>query len=153
MSVGLDAAELERFLAESITGTVVTINPDGTPLPTPVWYVNRGPEIYFRTMRSSQKAKNIARDPRVAVQVEAGHRYLELKAVIINGTAEEANDPELKAWYKAERGRKYDHLAPSMKAMPAATQKHYSDPFVLYRVVPAKVKSWDNAKIRVSGKA
>ena len=32
MSVGFDAAELERFLAESITGTVVTINPDGTPL-------------------------------------------------------------------------------------------------------------------------
>jgi PPOX class probable F420-dependent enzyme len=149
MSVRLDDAELERFLAESITATAVTINPDGTPLPTPVWFLNRGAEIYFRTMRSSQKAKNLARDPRIAVQVETGHRYLELRAAIISGHAEEVSDAALKDWYKTERDRKYAALAPAMKQMPEATRKHYSDPFVLYRVVPDSVKSWDNSKIRL----
>jgi PPOX class probable F420-dependent enzyme len=150
MSVRLDDAELERFLAASITATTVTINPDGTPLPTPVWFLNRGAEIYFRTMRTSRKAKNLARDPRIAVQVEAGHRYLELKAAIISGTAEEVSDAATRDWYQAERNRKYAALAPAMKEMPEATRKHYSDPFVLYRVVPKSVKSWDNSKIRVA---
>jgi len=153
VSVRLDDAEIDRFLAESITATVVTINPDGTPLPTPVWYLNKGAEIWFRTMRGSQKAKNIARDPRVAVQVETGHKYLELVAVIINGSAEEVGDPAAKEWYKLERARKYDALAPKMKEMPEATQKHYSDKFVLYRVLPKTIKSWNNSKIRVQRKA
>jgi PPOX class probable F420-dependent enzyme len=150
VSVRLSDAELERFLAESITATAVTINPDGSPLPTPVWYLNRGREIYFRTMRSSRKAKNLARDPRIAIQVETGHRYVELRAAIIEGTAEEVDDAATRDWYKAERHRKYAHLAPVVKQMPAATRKHYSDPFVLYRVVPRRVKSWDNSKIRMS---
>jgi PPOX class probable F420-dependent enzyme len=152
MSVRLSDAELERFLAESITATAVTINPDGTPLPTPVWYLNRGTEIYFRTMRTSRKAKNLARDPRIAIQVEAGHRYVELRAAIISGTAEEVGDAATRDWYKQARNRKYSALAPAMNEMPDATRRHYSDPFVLYRVVPERVKSWDNSKIRLRPK-
>jgi PPOX class probable F420-dependent enzyme len=140
--------EIAGFLQDSITATVITINPSGIPLPAPVWYVSKGPEIYFRTMRKTQKAKNIARDPRCVVQVEAGLRYLELRAVIVTGKAQEMNAAE-REWFEGALAKKYGQLKAPQEKMPEVTKKHYADPSVYFKVTPEKVKTWDNRKIRL----
>ena len=54
MSVTMNEAEIEDFLATHHTVTAITINPDGAPLPTPLWYLNKGSTVYIRTRRNTQ---------------------------------------------------------------------------------------------------
>jgi len=44
---------------------IATVRPDGWPQVTTVSYVADGTRIYFGTWAKSQKAQNIARDPRI----------------------------------------------------------------------------------------
>ena len=46
---------------------LATINPDGTPHLVTMYYVMIDGQIIFWTYRSSQKARNLQRDPRVIV--------------------------------------------------------------------------------------
>lgn len=149
MSVKMTDEEIDQFLKESITATVITINPSGMPLPAPVWYVNKGPVMYFRTMRRLQKSRNIERDPRCVMQVEAGLKYLELHAVIATGKAVELTDPAEIAWFEQEMAKKYGGLKADQTKVPDATKKHYDNPSIYFKVVPEKVKTWDNRKIRL----
>jgi nitroimidazol reductase NimA-like FMN-containing flavoprotein (pyridoxamine 5'-phosphate oxidase superfamily) len=153
MSVKMSDDEVASFLAESITATIITINPSGIPLPAPVWYVNKGPVIFFRTMRKTQKSKNIFRDPRTVVQVEAGLKYLELRAVVTTGTAIEVTDAAEVEWFESELSKKYKTQRAPSTALPDATKKHYDNPGVFFKVTPTKVKTWDNRKIRTGNAA
>ncbi len=48
---------------------VATLMPDGSPQLTQTWVTTDGDHIVINTPTSTQKAKNIARDPRVAVNI------------------------------------------------------------------------------------
>lgn len=51
---------------------LVTLNPDGTPQISCVWVDVEGDEILVAHMAQGQKIKNLRRDPRVALSMEAG---------------------------------------------------------------------------------
>jgi hypothetical protein len=54
----------------------------------PLWYVLRDDRLWAWTFAKSQKAKNLERDPRATLQVEAGRdRYPELRGVMIEAEA------------------------------------------------------------------
>jgi hypothetical protein len=42
-----------------------------------------GPEIWAWTYGSSQKVRNLERDPRASLQIEAGHAYQELRGAVL----------------------------------------------------------------------
>ena len=48
---------------------VTSLMPDGSPHSVPVWTTVHDDKIAFFTQKRSQKAKNLARDPRVAMSV------------------------------------------------------------------------------------
>jgi PPOX class probable F420-dependent enzyme len=48
---------------------VATLMPDGSPHSVPVWARMEGDRVAFFTQPTSQKARNVARDPRVAISV------------------------------------------------------------------------------------
>jgi PPOX class probable F420-dependent enzyme len=48
---------------------VATVMPDGAPHSVPVWVGTEGDRILFFTQPGSQKARNLARDPRVAISL------------------------------------------------------------------------------------
>jgi general stress protein 26 len=50
---------------------IATVRPDGWPQVTTVSYVADGTRIYFGAWAKSQKAQNIARDPRISITVTA----------------------------------------------------------------------------------
>ena len=58
---------------------LATINPDGTPHLVTMYYVMIDGQIIFWTYRSSQKARNLQRDPRVTCLVETGEEYFDLR--------------------------------------------------------------------------
>src|SRR5919202_4288769 len=48
---------------------VATVLPDGAPHSVPVWVGVEGDRVVFFTQRQSRKARNLDRDPRVAISL------------------------------------------------------------------------------------
>jgi hypothetical protein len=80
--IKMSEAEVAAFLGEERTVTCATIGPRGWPHLMPLWYVLRGPRIWAWTYAASQKVRNLERDSRVTLQVEAGELYQELRGVM-----------------------------------------------------------------------
>jgi PPOX class probable F420-dependent enzyme len=76
-------AEVAAFLAEERTVICATIGRDGFAHLMPLWYVIRGDEVWAWTFAKSQKVRNLERDPRATLQVEAGEQYSELRGVML----------------------------------------------------------------------
>jgi len=71
------------FVAEERTVICATIGRDGFPHLMPLWYVIRGEELWAWTFAKSQKVRNLERDPRATLQVEAGTEYQELRGIML----------------------------------------------------------------------
>ena len=80
-------AELDAFLHEQRTVICATIGRDGTPHLMPLWYVVRDRELWAWTYAASQKVRNLERDPRATLVVEAGEHYDELRGVMLRTEA------------------------------------------------------------------
>ncbi|HYF28366.1 MAG TPA: pyridoxamine 5'-phosphate oxidase family protein [Baekduia sp.] len=75
--------EVLAFLDEERTLTCATVGPRGWPHLMPLWYTVRDGTIWAWTFAKSQKVKNLERDSRATVQVEAGLEYQELRGVML----------------------------------------------------------------------
>jgi PPOX class probable F420-dependent enzyme len=62
---------------------IASTRPDGSPHAAPVWGVWIDDSVVFGTHSLSRKARNLRRDPRVAVHLESGD-----ETVILEGEAE-----------------------------------------------------------------
>ena len=69
--------EIEQFLTDSMKVQVATIGPEGNPHLSTLFYVVHGGKIAFWTYGSSQKIRNLERDPRITCLVEGGDDYFE----------------------------------------------------------------------------
>ncbi|HEY7935212.1 MAG TPA: pyridoxamine 5'-phosphate oxidase family protein [Solirubrobacteraceae bacterium] len=88
--IKMSEAEVASFFAEERTVTCATAGPQGWPHLMPLWYVLRdppagepGPRLWAWTYGASQKVRNLERDMRASLQVEAGEAYHELRGVML----------------------------------------------------------------------
>ena len=143
--VMMTAQEVAAFLAGSRKVQLATINRDGTPHLVAMYYVMIDGQITFWTYRSSQKARNLARDPRVTCLVETGEGYFELRGVQVAGRARCVEDPA--GVLEIGRG-----VAGGMAGVPAEAVEEYvahaARKRVGYVVEPARIVSWDHRKLR-----
>jgi len=92
----LPARDAGRFLRGRRVAVLTTINPDGTPLQTPVWYLYQDGLFHIRTSSKSAKARNIRRDPRVSLCVQ--DERPPYRGVTVKGSAAvQPEEPELSA--------------------------------------------------------
>ena len=84
--IAMSAEELSSFLDEQHTCRFATTGPDG-PHVAPVWFVWDGQALWVYSLTRSQRWANVARDSRVAVVIDDGHHYHELRGVEIEGQA------------------------------------------------------------------
>jgi len=63
--------EMRRVLTAGRLAHLVTVNPDGSPQMSAVWIGLDGGEIVIGHLSGGRKVTNIARNPRVAMTVEA----------------------------------------------------------------------------------
>jgi hypothetical protein len=81
--------EVLAFLHEQRTVVCATNGRRGWPHLMPLWYVLRPsgpggtPELWSWTFAKSQKVRNLERDPRATLAVEAGEQYHELRGVML----------------------------------------------------------------------
>lgn len=80
--------EVLAFLASQRVVTCATNGRDGFPHLMPLWYVMRGDDVCAWTYAASQKVRNLERDPRATLQVEAGDSYDQLRGVMIKARVE-----------------------------------------------------------------
>lgn len=68
--VAFSAPEAQARLRGPVTAVIATINPNGSPLATPMWYVHDESGFGMVSVDGLQKIKNLRRDPRISVTVE-----------------------------------------------------------------------------------
>ena len=146
--VAMTAADQAALLAGSHKLQLATINRDGTPHLVTMFYVMRDGQIAFWTYRSAQKARNLARDPRVTCLVEAGEEYFELRGVQVVGIARRVEDPAA----VLDIGRR---LAAVTTGMPADALEEYTAKTARKRVgfvvEPRRIITWDHRKLARPG--
>jgi PPOX class probable F420-dependent enzyme len=93
-AVRMSDDEVAAFLADNLKVQVATSGRDGVPHLTTLFYVVEDGRIAFWTYASSQKIRNLERDPRLSCLVEDGVDYFELRGVSITGKAELVREPD-----------------------------------------------------------
>lgn len=85
--------ELLDVLRSKAICFVTTIMPDGSPQITQTWVDTDGEHILINTVDTHQKARNVARDPRVAIGVAdpaQPHRSWNVRGSVVSATKENA---------------------------------------------------------------
>lgn len=143
-TVTMSDAEVGEFLADGRKVQLATINPDGTPHLVTMFYGLSAGRIAFWTYRSSHKARNLARDPRVTCLVEDGEAYFELRGVQVAGEVERVDDLA----GVTEVGRLIAARLPDVPADALdAYVRHAAPKRTAYLVRPVRVASWDHRKL------
>jgi PPOX class probable F420-dependent enzyme len=151
MGVTMSGAEIAEFIADHGTAVLTTLRADGRPVPLPVWYIAFDGDLYFQAPVRSRKVGNIERDPRVAVLIDDGEHWEQLRAVLIQGTAELVTDEAARERLLAAFDELFADRKVPAASLPAATSARYASMAVFRVAVPEHPVSWDNRKIRLRG--
>jgi PPOX class probable F420-dependent enzyme len=136
--------ERTEFLARARTLMLCTIDKDGYPHAVAMAYMVKDGCIYMTSFRKAQKVVNIRRNPKVAVMVESGTAYNELKGVMIRGRCEVIDDPD-EVWKVMREIRTFQANgtpAPANAVVQARAQKR-----AVLKIIPEKTASWDHSKL------
>jgi PPOX class probable F420-dependent enzyme len=142
----MSEGEVAGFLAEAMKVQVATVGAQGQPHLTTLFYDLVDGKVAFWTYASSQKVRNLRRDPRITCLVEDGEDYFELRGVTITGTArlveEYADIAAIGAAVARRMARGVDlgQLGDDLVAQQAHKR-------VGVIVEPDRVASWDHRKM------
>jgi PPOX class probable F420-dependent enzyme len=143
--IKLSEQEIADFLAEQRVVICATNGPRGWPHLMPLWYVLRGEELWSWTYAKSQKVRNLERDSRATLQVEAGEQYNELRGVMIQAQAVIHRGLELVSEFGVELFKRYgnDSTGPEfLDVVKAQAAKR-----VALQFQPDRLASWDHRKL------
>lgn len=86
--------DMKRLIDAAGFAHLATLQPDGAPKVEPVWLGREGDRLIIATDRKSLKARNIERDPRVAISLVARDNPYE-QLLIRGRVVETRNDDDL----------------------------------------------------------
>ncbi|MFJ6655557.1 pyridoxamine 5'-phosphate oxidase family protein [Streptomyces sp. NPDC091377] len=135
--------ELDEFLTEERTCRVATVAADGTPHITPLWFVWDGTALWLYSLTRSKRWAELRRDGRIAVMVDAGHGYGELRGAELTGTVEFVGEAP-------RTGEPHPELAPVEETFAGKYFCLESLPHdgrhAWIRLTPSAIRSWDFRK-------
>ena len=145
--IKLNPEEQDALLAEERIVVCTTIGPRGWPHSMPLWFVVRDGDIWAWTFAKSQKVKNLERDPRCTLLVEAGVEYGELRGIQIEAEAELIRDPERVFDFAVELTVRYAEGIDSIEGDAAAGLRAQVPKRVAIHVHPVRTATWDHRKL------
>jgi PPOX class probable F420-dependent enzyme len=142
--IAMSDAEVAAFLDQQRVVICATNGPRGWPHLMPLWYTVRDGEIWAWTYAKSQKVRNLERDARATLQVEAGEEYHELRGVMFEARTTIHRELELVTEFGVELFRRYSGAAGEdyLEAVRAQASKR-----VALQFTPARTASWDHGKL------
>ena len=138
--IRMTAAEQEAFLAAHRKCALATLDRDGYPHLVAMNFGVKDDAFYMTSYAKAQKVLNIRRDPKVALMIEAGASYGELKGVMVRGVCDiiEGEAAVREAWDIIARAG----------ATPRRRETNDSAPKrVVLKVTPLSIVSWDHSKL------
>ncbi|WP_214365069.1 pyridoxamine 5'-phosphate oxidase family protein [Pseudonocardia sp. H11422] len=141
-AIAMTPDEVDAFLAEQRTCRVATNGTNG-PHATPLWYAWDGSALWLTSLSRSQRWTDLQRDPRIAVVVDAGEQYAELRGVELRGSVEVVGEVP-------RTGEPNDELAgPEQLFADRYTGGHvfHDGKHAWLRLRPEKITSWDFRKV------
>ena len=145
--IKLTPEEQDALLAEERIVVCTTIGPRGWPHSMPLWFVVRDGDIWAWTFAKSQKVKNLERDPRCTLLVEAGVEYGELRGIQIEAEAELIRDPEQVFDFAVELTVRYAEGIDSIEGDAAAGLRAQVPKRVAIHFHPVRTATWDHRKL------
>jgi len=131
--------EMTAILLEGKDLTLATLEPDGAPQATTVSYASDGEAIFFGCAEASRKARNLARDHRVAITINLPYQdWAQIRGVSLSGRARQLTDGEEIARASVLFMAKYPEIAQYVAAP--------GDELALFRVDPEIVSILDYRK-------
>lgn len=141
--IAMNAEELDAFLSNERTCRVATVGANGDPHNTPLWFVWSNGSLWLNSIVSSQRWTDLMRNGRMAVIVDAGEDYMELRGVELLGTAAPIGEIP-------RTGESH----PELEAIEQAFADKYAGGHVArdgrhgwLRMTPDKIVSWDFRKM------
>jgi PPOX class probable F420-dependent enzyme len=146
--IQMNPDEIHSYLRGGHTMTLTTNGPRGFPHAVAMFFViDDDLKIRFATYASSQKIKNIERDPKVTLLVETGTAYSELKGVMIEGRADLTTDLEQTVATMIEANAGTGSPLPDLAKIPEDVKQRMAAKRVLVTVTPERFISWDHGKL------
>ena len=140
--IQLSPDEQAAFFRERKKAALATIDGDGFPHVVAMNYFTRDGVFYMTSYGKAQKVVNIRRNPKVALMVEAGDEYAELRGVMIRGRCEILEgETAVRAAFEG-RAVAQTNPAPVNPGAAASAPKR-----VVLKIVPEKIVSWDHRKL------
>ena len=145
--ITLTATEQLELLDSERVVIATTIGPRGWPHSMPLWFVVRDGDIWAWTFGKSQKVKNLERDNRCTLLVEAGHEYQELRGIQIEAEAEIIRDTDEIFDFAKELTIRYAENIESIEGDAAEALKAQATKRVAIHFHPLRTASWDHRKL------
>ena len=102
--------EVKEILDGRNFGHLASLLPDGSPHSVPVWLLRDGDRVAFFTQPGSRKARNLARDGRVAISVT------------------DAENPYRSAWLRGRVAETLEGLE-ALRVIDRIAEKYTGEPF------------------------
>ncbi|WP_226949968.1 pyridoxamine 5'-phosphate oxidase family protein [Rhodococcus rhodochrous] len=90
--ISMTKEEIDLFLSTERTCRVATIGGDGSPHVAPLWFVWDGAFLWLNSLVRSRRWTDLQKDPRIAVVVDGGEQFTDLRGVEVCGTAVSVGD-------------------------------------------------------------
>lgn len=148
--IEMTPAEASSFLRQQRTIVLGSNGSDGHPHLVAMWFIVRDDVIHTWTYRTSQKAKNLARDPRATLLAEDGTSYEELRGVMITADAEPIDDPDAVfqvGWELAVRYAGGEPEDPEARAGLEEFTRGQAQKRIAHRFPALTTASWDHRKL------
>ncbi|HEX5761491.1 MAG TPA: pyridoxamine 5'-phosphate oxidase family protein [Solirubrobacterales bacterium] len=145
--IKLSDEELLELLEAERIAVVSTNGPRGWPHSMPLWFVPRGGEVWIWTYAKSQKVRNLERDPRATVLIEAGHEYAELRGAMIEAEARLHRDFETVIGFAEELTMRYAEGISSVEGDAKAALEAQAPKRVAIQLAAIRVATWDHRKL------
>lgn len=145
----IQMSEAERLALLERERIVVcsTLGPRGWPHSMPLWYVVRDGELWAWTYAKSQKVRNLERDPRATLLVEAGVEYTELQGVQIEAVTEIVTETDRVLEFARELTLRYSEGIESVSGDAEAGLRAQAPKRVALRFEARRIASWDHRKL------
>lgn len=153
--ISMTKEEIDLFLSTERTCRVATIGGDGSPHVAPLWFVWDGAFLWLNSLVRSRRWTDLQKDPRIAVVVDGGEQFTDLRGVEVRGTAVSVGDVPRGSHPEVVTRTVEDEL---LRGVELSFARKYAgrDEFTAdgrhawLRVTPRSVRSWDFGKIRGS---
>ena len=142
--ISMTGEEFDIFLAEERTCRMATSDPGRGPHVTPLWFVWHDGSIWLNSLTGSQRWADVQRNPAVAILIDAGVDYTELRGVELSGSVEIVGEVPRRGEPVALLDEPERLFGLKYRGVPEPV---YDGKHGWLRMTPTRVVSWDFRKM------